>query len=369
MGDYLQKEYEEVAGCDINKHARVENPKVSVIIPVYNVKEYIRQALNSVVNQTLEEIEIICVNDCTPDNSFEIVKEYAKNDERFVLLELESNQGQGIARNRAIDIAKGDYIMFLDPDDWFELDACEKAYNQISKNQNDMVFFNLEIQKEKNGKFHKKELNVERLGFFRKIAIKSNKHINLAEIEDIWITACWTVVQIYSREFLNANQIRYSNNRFLEDLAFFAKAVVCAKDISILDEPLYIYRQELAKRNTDYSRHYKDVLSTKTEAYEIIKESGNTNILNNFIIYQINSDLYWLKVFSRQNKKIRKEFFDSVKEKCQKLSKEYSKELLKKSCIYSDFELILRCKNYEEYKIKRVLRKIFKQKSWRRNAR
>ena len=118
-------------------------PKVSVIIPVYNVEKYITQALDSVVNQTLVDIEIICVNDCTPDKSFEIVKEYALKDKRFSLLELELNQGQGVARNKALEIAKGDYIMFLDPDDWYELDACEKAYNQISKNNNEMVFFNL----------------------------------------------------------------------------------------------------------------------------------------------------------------------------------------------------------------------------------
>ena len=112
-------------------------PKVSIIIPVYNVEKYIRQALDSVISQTLKDIEIICINDCTPDKSFEIVKEYAENDARFVLFEMESNQGQGIARNRALDIAQGDYIMFLDPDDWLELDACEKAYNQIHKNQNE----------------------------------------------------------------------------------------------------------------------------------------------------------------------------------------------------------------------------------------
>ena len=198
-------------------------PKVSIIIPIYNVEKYIRQALDSVINQTLKDIEIICVNDCTPDNSFEIVKEYARNDERFVLLEMESNQGQGMARNRALDIAKGDYIMFLDPDDWYELDACEKAYNQISKNQNDMVFFDLYVQKEKKGELHKKELSKTRLKVFRKF--KENPHINLSEIEDIWFTACWAWAQIYSREFLNVHKIRYSNNRFLEDLAFFAKAI------------------------------------------------------------------------------------------------------------------------------------------------
>ena len=94
--------------------------KVSIIMPIYNVEKYIKQSLDSVVNQTLKDIEIICVNDCTPDKSFEIVKEYAVRDSRFVLIENETNQGQGVARNRALDIATGEYIMFLDPDDWYE---------------------------------------------------------------------------------------------------------------------------------------------------------------------------------------------------------------------------------------------------------
>lgn len=353
MGEYLHKEYEKAS----NKHSKVENPKISVIIPVYNVEEYIRKALDSVVNQTLEEIEIICINDCTPDNSFEIVKEYAKNDERFVLLEMETNQGQGIARNRALDIAKGDYIMFLDPDDWFELDAFEKAYNQISKNQNDMVFFNLYIQKEKNKKSYKKELNRTRLQAFRQI--KENQHLNLLEIEDIWLTTCWTVVQIYSRQFLNTNQIRFSNNRFAEDLLFFTKAITYSNNVSILDEPLYTYREEAIKKNLNYTKYYDDVLATKALAYETVLKNGSKNLINNFIVYQINSDLYWLKVFSQKNKNIRADFFKQVKEKFAKISMENSEEILKKSFRYGDFKLILKCKTYEEYMIRRFFRKIF----------
>lgn len=332
-------------------------PKVSIIIPIYKVEKYIRQALDSVVNQTLQDIEIICINDCSPDKSFEIVKEYAESDERIVLLEMESNQGQGIARNRALDIAKGDYIMFLDPDDWFELGACEKAYNQISKNNNDMVFFNLFHQKEKNGEFYKKELNKNRLKPLR--PFMENQYINIADIEDIWLSACWTVVQIYSREFLNNNQIRYSNHRFLEDCPFFVKACACSNSVSILDEPLYTYRQEMKKKNINYTKHYENVLATKALAYETVLQNGSKNLINNFVVYQIDSDLYWLKVFSRQNKKIRKEFFNQIKEKFAKISAEYSEEILKKSSRYSDFELILKSKSYEEYSFKRVFRKIF----------
>ena len=116
-------------------------PKVSVIIPVYNVEKYLRQCLDSVVNQTLEDIEIICVNDCSPDNSLSILKEYANKDNRIKIIDLKENVGPGIAKNKALDIANGEYIMLLDPDDWYEPDACKLAYNQIKKNNNDWVTF------------------------------------------------------------------------------------------------------------------------------------------------------------------------------------------------------------------------------------
>ena len=142
MGEYLHKKYEKLADMEKKYYKKSDKPKVSVIIPVYNVESYIKTSLDSVVNQTLSDIEIIIINDCTPDKSMEIVREYAEKDERFVVLEQEINQGQGVARNRALDVAQGDYIIFLDPDDALELDACEKAYRQIATNNNDIVFFN-----------------------------------------------------------------------------------------------------------------------------------------------------------------------------------------------------------------------------------
>ena len=119
----------------------MSNIKVSIIVPVYNVEEYLPQCLDSLVNQTLQDIEIICINDGSTDSSGKILDNYAQKDNRIKVITKE-NEGQGVARNLAMDHANGEYIMFCDPDDWFELSACEDAYNQISKNDNDIVFFN-----------------------------------------------------------------------------------------------------------------------------------------------------------------------------------------------------------------------------------
>ena len=330
-------------------------PKVSIIISVYNVEKYICKALDSIINQTLKDIEIICVNDSTPDNSFEIVKEYASKDSRFVLLEQETNQGQGVARNRALDMAKGDYIMFLDPDDWYELDACEKVYNQIVKNKNEIVFFNLYMQKEKTCGY--KSTICDRLQKFKPFF--ENQHINLASLDCICFPAVWTVVQIYSREFLNKNNIRYSDERFAEDLHFFVKAWISARDISILDEPLYNYRITNSK-TFDYTPYYEAVLSSKENAIQIINESENKDaFIKQFIPYIIDSDIHWLKTFSRSNRKIRKDFYNKIKSSFEKLSSEYPEDFFKSSIRYKDFNLVLESNSWEEYRFKKLLSCIF----------
>lgn len=105
-------------------------PKVSVIIPVYNTENYLRKCLDSVCNQTLKDIEIICINDCSPDGCLEILKEYASKDERIKIIDFKENKGAACARNAGIDTAQGEYIGFVDSDDFIDLDFYEKLYNK-----------------------------------------------------------------------------------------------------------------------------------------------------------------------------------------------------------------------------------------------
>ena len=121
---------------------KMNNPKISVILPVYNVEKYLSECLDSIVNQTLKEIEIICVNDGSTDNSFTILKEYASKDNRIKIIDKE-NEGQGYARKLGLDNASGEYILFCDSDDYYaELTAFEELYNYIEKVKIDVVIFN-----------------------------------------------------------------------------------------------------------------------------------------------------------------------------------------------------------------------------------
>jgi glycosyltransferase involved in cell wall biosynthesis len=122
-------------------------PKVSVIIPVYNTEPYLRRCLDSVCGQTLRDIEIICVNDASPDKSGEILREYAARDERIRLIEFEKNRGVSAARNAGIDAAQGEYLGFVDSDDYVDMDFYKVLYDKAKATNADVMKGELEIIK------------------------------------------------------------------------------------------------------------------------------------------------------------------------------------------------------------------------------
>ena len=117
-----------------------DKPKISIIVPVYNVEAYLPQCLDSLIQQTYSNLEIICVNDGSPDGSGDILREYAARDSRVVVIEQE-NQGASVARNSALDTTHGDYIMFVDGDDWIDLDTCEMVIKTAEQHKADVVFW------------------------------------------------------------------------------------------------------------------------------------------------------------------------------------------------------------------------------------
>lgn len=114
-------------------------PKVSVIIPVYNTEKYLEKCLESVCNQTLSDIEIICINDCSTDNSLEILNRYVADDERIKIINFPENRGAAAARNAGIDVATGEYIGFVDSDDYPDLDFYEKLHNRAKETGADVA--------------------------------------------------------------------------------------------------------------------------------------------------------------------------------------------------------------------------------------
>ena len=116
-------------------------PKISIIIPVYNVEEYLADCLESCINQTLQDIEIICVDDCSTDNSRIVIEEYHKKDERIKIIKHTKNLRQGAARNTGMRNASGEYIWFIDSDDYIDLNACQILYDEANKYNADILSF------------------------------------------------------------------------------------------------------------------------------------------------------------------------------------------------------------------------------------
>ncbi len=116
-------------------------PKISIIIPVYNTEKFLKECLDSCTNQTVKDIEIICVDDCSADNSYKILEEYQQKDSRIRIFKQEKNKKQGAARNRGLGIATGEYIWFVDSDDYIDTNACQILYDSIRDFNVDILCF------------------------------------------------------------------------------------------------------------------------------------------------------------------------------------------------------------------------------------
>lgn len=204
--------------------------KVSVILPVYNVEKYLRQCLDSIMNQTLEDIEIICVDDGSTDSSAEIIKEYAEKDSRVTAL-YQENGGAGAARNNGLRHARGKYLSFLDSDDFFACNMLEEAYNCAEQYNADFVVFNSnqyfedsDCYKDANWVVRYAELPPYQP--FNRRAITSN-------IFKVFVGWAWD--KLFSREFVLKNNLLFQEQRTSNDMLFVFSAVAVADRIAYIN--------------------------------------------------------------------------------------------------------------------------------------
>ncbi len=213
--------------------------KLSIIIPYRNVENYLSKCLSSVVNQTLKDIEIICINDSSTDNSEEIVKEFAKEDKRILTLNTNEPSGQAYARNIGLTIASGEYVGFVDADDWAELDMFEKMYNRAKEFQTDITMCQTQLYDDKTGEvIHTDYYDLKNLEKFKDNVFCPNETKN--EILNINVVL-WN--KIYRREYLELTGEKFPEGFIYEDLPFFFGTYLKAKRINIVWESLYHYRQ------------------------------------------------------------------------------------------------------------------------------
>ena len=202
--------------------------KISIIVPMYNVEKYIDRCLSSLINQTYYRIEIILINDGSTDSTFNIAKKYADNDERIILLDFE-NKGVSAARNQGLNVATGDYCLFVDSDDWLDLDWIEKLIQKVKTDQVDVVvsgyYYNSHEQKRvlPSGEKNVKEL----LNMVADPMCECN-------------SALWNKLILANL----AKQFRFDETLSIgEDMLYLCQCIIAAQKILVIEEAGYHYFQ------------------------------------------------------------------------------------------------------------------------------
>lgn len=228
--------------------------KVSVIIPVYNTEKYLDECLNSVINQSLLDIEIICIDDCSTDRSLDILEKYRKRDKRILLKRNKSNQGLSICRNIGMKSASGEYIFFLDSDDYIINTALELLYEKTKIQNLDILFYN-GIEFYDNGK---KSINnirgssdIDRI--YPNVVAGVNYFVN--EKRHI-VMSC---LAIYKNEFLKTEKLMFYPKMINEDNLFYLQSLIHADRVSRINNKLYFYRRRndsLSIVNGEYQQRF-----------------------------------------------------------------------------------------------------------------
>lgn len=265
---------------DVEGKNNNEEIKISVIIPVYNTDKYLQECLESVIAQTLKEIEIICVNDGSSDNSLQILEQYAQMDERILVLSKE-NGGVSSARNRGMEKATGKYLMFLDSDDWYtETESLQVLYEYAEKEQLDELFFGTKVF------FESEEIKKNNL-FFEKYYTRKDIYNGVIEKgQDLFVdfqknrnfkpNVC---LQIFKREFLEKNNLRFREKILHEDEVFSLQCITLASRAAYLN---LSYHGRRVRKNSIMTNHKKEesIYSHYRVIRELISFIENCDIYN-----------------------------------------------------------------------------------------
>lgn len=289
--------------------------KVSVILPVYNVENFLEKTLSSLLEQTLKEIEIICVDDCSTDNSLAILKTYQNKDNRIKIIENKENKGAGAARNKGMEIAQGQYLSFLDADDYFDKDMLKLAYNRAEEKKADICIYEANLVDNRTGEIKKcsfsvKEDQLPKDEVFSRYKIKNN------------IFKCimgWAWDKLYKRSFVLNQGLHFQEQRTTNDMYFVYASLLKAGRITILKKPLYYQRRNVSTslsntRELSWECFYHALIKVKNE----LENMGiYAEYRQDFVNYALHSCLWNFNSFNEPTAKmlfdrLRTEWFDNL---------------------------------------------------------
>ena len=286
--------------------------KVSVVLPIYNAEPYLRECLDSVVNQTLKDIEIICVNDGSTDNSLNIIKEYAQKDIRVKYID-KPNAGYGQTMNCGIDLASGEYIGIVEPDDFIKLEMYETLYNKAKEFDLDIVKGNLSTFSTVNKKEYK-EL------YYLRQQSKYNIVGTPLELQKYMICTFNTCSAVYKKSFLLKNKITYNETpgAAFQDTSFWFKTHCCAKKMMFINDSFYFYRQDNPNQSIHNTKIGDYLIYEYASIANWIKQNHKESFAPNYFYRKLNGFIWYASKLNSSNalefyKKVRDEFNNDIK--------------------------------------------------------
>lgn len=298
--------------------------KVSIIVPTYNVERYLEECLDSIVGQTLRDLEIICVNDGSTDGSLDILKKYAKADERIFIID-KQNAGYGCAMNDGLDRATGEYIGIVEPDDYVDLHMYEDLYRIAKEKDLDIVkadFYRFVC--DKNGEVRRSydALSKDGTGY--------NEVVDPKENDGIFRYVLNTWSGIYRREFIERYHIRHNTTpgASFQDNGFWFQTFCLAERIYFVNKPYYMNRRD----NPNSSVKSRAKVYCMNEEYQFIYKflDEHTELKQRFIyVYSMQRFRNYFWTYSRIDDKFKKEYLERMAEELreaqqrQELKQEY----------------------------------------------
>lgn len=252
------------------------NPKISIIIPVYNVEKYLRRCLDSILNQTFPDWTAICVDDGSPDNSGRILDEYATQDKRFVVIHKE-NAGVSSARNDALKKVKTPYVMFVDADDCIHPQTLEIVYNLAKEKNTDLVSFkylpggsDTDIPNRFNKKYDLKKIKTKTTDNLMRWATNRDKG------EKSWcVQQCFPVMRLYKFEIIKDLDFP-KNITVLEDYVFWSRVLFKKPSVCITKLPLYSYTANPGSvlHTADYIKSVRNLIAAVNLSFKYMQQSN-----------------------------------------------------------------------------------------------
>lgn len=312
--------------------------KVSIIVPVYNVEKFISRCLDSLINQTLKDIEIIVINDGTPDNSFDICKEYQKKDNRIKLFS-KNNEGLGLTRNFGLKKAKGEFVAFIDSDDFIDLDFYERLYKNAIVNNVDAVYGNIRLYNNEGSILSTDCIPFEDNSIISSKSLLNNMlHIKVNDVVNNQFMGMSSVRSIYNRKIILENCIDFESERkyISEDLLFNLDFLNFSNSVSFIHDAYYYYCVNLNSLSHTYRQDRFDK--------SIVLFNELINRCKNYGIYENVKNGLSSIFIGYVRTAIRQEIFESNK-KYNEIST-FIKEILNdKNVVFA-----LKTKNYENFK-------------------